>query len=262
MSVDGVRQDFIVANRPAGAGDLRVELGIAGASAAPAADGVRLVLADSGRELAYNRLHVTDASGRELAATWHVLSADRLAIHVVDTAAAYPVRIDPTFSNAQWSALGTGMTGGLQDVQALAVSGTDLYAGGYFTTAGGVTVNSIAKWNGSTWSALGSGVTGGSNPVIHAIAFSGNDLYAGGIFTTAGGVTVNNIAKWNGSAWSALGSGTSGVVFALGVSGTDLYAGGGFVTAGGVTVNNIAKWNGSTWSALGSGLAATYAIAI
>ena len=43
---------------------------------------------------------------------------------------------------------------------ALAVSGTDLYAGGYFTTAGGVPANCIAKWNGSAWSALGSGMSG------------------------------------------------------------------------------------------------------
>jgi len=33
-----------------------------------------------------------------------------------------------------------------------------LYVGGFFPTAGGITVNSIAKWDGSSWSALGSGV--------------------------------------------------------------------------------------------------------
>ena len=33
-------------------------------------------------------------------------------------------------------------------VSALAVSGSDLYAGGYFTTAGGSAANYIAKWNG------------------------------------------------------------------------------------------------------------------
>src|SRR5262249_22825920 len=43
-------------------------------------------------------------------------------------------------------------------VTPLAASGSDLYAGGYFTTAGGTVANHIAKWNGSGWSALGSGV--------------------------------------------------------------------------------------------------------
>ncbi len=87
-------------------------------------------------------------------------------------------------------------------VRALAVDGSgNLYAGGNFTTAGGVTVNYIAKWDGTSWSALGSGMNG----TVYALAVdaSGN-LYAGGGFTTAGGVAANNIAKWNGTSWSAL----------------------------------------------------------
>ena len=139
------------------------------------------------------------------------------------------------------------MTGfGGASVCALAVSGTNLYAGGYFATAGGVSANCIAKWNGSAWLALGSGVAPpGPYSYVYALAVNGTDLYAGGDFTTAGGGTANYIAKWDGSAWSALGSGMSDVVYALAVSGTDLYAGGGY---------NIAKWNGSVWSALGSGI--------
>ena len=43
-------------------------------------------------------------------------------------------------------------------VYALAVSGGTLYAGGEFTTAGGIAANYIAQWNGSSWSALGSGM--------------------------------------------------------------------------------------------------------
>ena len=44
------------------------------------------------------------------------------------------------------------------NVYALAVSGSTLYAGGDFTTAGGSAANNIAQWNGSSWSALGSGI--------------------------------------------------------------------------------------------------------
>ena len=90
------------------------------------------------------------------------------------------------------------------------MSGTNLYAGGYFTTAGGVAANNIAKWDGSAWSALGSGMNG--QPDVYALAVSGTNLYAGGCFTTAGGVPANNIAKWDGSAWSALGSGMDGLL--------------------------------------------------
>src|SRR5208337_99059 len=156
-------------------------------------------------------------------------------------------------------------------VNALAVSGTNLYAGGYFTSAGGVPANYIAKWDGSAWSALGSGM-GQFYPFanfVFALAVNGTNLYAGGGFTTAGGVTATNIAKWDGNTWSALGSGIPRMgggnswVNALAVSGTNLYAGGSFATAGGVTANYIAKWNGNTWSALGSGMNSTvYALAV
>ena len=39
---------------------------------------------------------------------------------------------------------------------ALAASGTVLYVGGAFGTAGGAPAGNIAKWNGVTWSTLGS----------------------------------------------------------------------------------------------------------
>src|SRR5882672_10847129 len=165
------------------------------------------------------------------------------------TAANYIAKWD----GSSWSALGSGFSGPCftcTEVVALAVSGSDLYAGGIFTAAGGTAANYIAKWNGSSWSALGSALGSGVNGSVAALAVSGSDLYAGGYFTTAGGSAANHIAKWNGSSWSALGSGIeqSGggyiVVLALAVSGNDLYAGGGFTTAGGSEANHIAKWNG------------------
>ncbi|MEI6784678.1 MAG: hypothetical protein WCQ21_27605, partial [Verrucomicrobiota bacterium] len=73
VSVDGVRQDFVVAQAPAGAGDLRVELALSGARAEAVAGGAQLVLDGSGRKLAYSRLQVVDATGRELAARMAVI---------------------------------------------------------------------------------------------------------------------------------------------------------------------------------------------
>ncbi len=152
-----------------------------------------------------------------------------------------------------WTALGDGISG---YVYALTVIGTDLYAGGNFTTAGGITANYIAKWDGSSWTALGAG-TNGLNGTVYALAVNGTDLYVGGSFTTAGGSTANYVAKWDGSSWTALGTGTNGVngtVNALAVSGTDLYVGGYFTTAGGSSANSVAKWNGTSWLPLGDGL--------
>src|SRR5437667_5948018 len=77
------------------------------------------------------------------------------------------------------------------DVSALAVSGSDLYAGGLFKRAGGSPANYIAKWNGSSWSALGSGM----NSYVYDLAVSGSDLYAGGTFTTAGGKVSAYVAR-------------------------------------------------------------------
>src|SRR6185369_6611553 len=74
VSVDGVRQDFIIEQRPAGAGKLRVELEVAGAKLEPVANGAQLVLENSGRTIAYSRLRVTDATGKKLTARMEVPS--------------------------------------------------------------------------------------------------------------------------------------------------------------------------------------------
>ncbi len=157
---------------------------------------------------------------------------------------------------ATWSALGSALNG---DVRAIAVSGSDVYAGGFFTTAGGSSANYIAKWNGSSWSALGAGM----NNWVMAIAVSGSDVYAGGYFTTADGNSANHIAKWNGSSWSALGIGTDDIVIAITVSGGNLLVGGWFIAAGGITVNGIARWDGGNWFAMGAGMnSSVFAIAV
>ena len=148
--------------------------------------------------------------------------------------------------------------------------GPSLYAGGYFSTAGGVTINQIARLSGGTWIPLGSGMAfGGGNPLVSAMTVfddgTGPALYAAGQFTSAGGVPANNIAKWNGTAWSALGGGLTGIgttgpawVSSLAVyndgTGPALYVGGQFTQAGGIPGLNFAKWNGSTWSGPGGGV--------
>ena len=138
-----------------------------------------------------------------------------------------------------WSPLGAGVGSAAPGaVNALAVAGNgDVYAGGDFTTAGGVTANRVAKWDGTAWSALGAGAANGLNGgYIYALAVAGNgDVYVGGGFTQAGGVAADNVAKWNGTTWSPLGAGTGafGVVFVLTVAGNGhVYAGGNFRPAG------------------------------
>ncbi|QOC21811.1 hypothetical protein IC757_12305 [Wenzhouxiangella sp. AB-CW3] len=171
-----------------------------------------------------------------------------------------------------WSDLDGGVEGGsaVQSAQVVAMTvfddgtGSDLYVGGIFESAGEQTVNQVARWDGNAWSALGVGLNGGTNPFVSDFQVfddgSGNDaiLYVGGSFQSAGGVDADNIARWNGSAWSALTSELNGAVrsmttFDLG-AGEALYATGPFTQAGSQTVNGIARWDGATWSALGSGI--------
>src|ERR1019366_7077666 len=133
VSADGVRQDFVIESPPLNpqrstlnqsAGDLRVELALSGARAEAAAGGARLRLDGSGRELAYSRLRVEDATGRELTARLEVLSSDRLAVSVADANAIYPVRIDPNFSDADWVSLSPPRPGADNGVGAVAVDGS------------------------------------------------------------------------------------------------------------------------------------------
>ena len=87
---------------------------------------------------------------------------------------------------AGWSALGSGM---YSPVRTLVVDiAGNLYAGGKFTSAGGVSAKYIAKWNGTTWSALGSGMAGYDYYTsVYALSFdSAGNLYAGGHFNRSG----------------------------------------------------------------------------
>ena len=112
-------------------------------------------------------------------------------------------------ATSSWHPLGSGMN---SSVYALTY-GPDgsLYAGGDFTTAGGVAANYIARWDAATssWHSLGSGM----NSSVRALAVGPDgSLYAGGGFTTAGGVAANAIARWDAatSSWHPLGSGMGG----------------------------------------------------
>jgi hypothetical protein len=77
-------------------------------------------------------------------------------------------------------------------VAAFASHGGKLYAGGFFTNAGGVSANNIAVWNGAAWSSLGSGMNGG----VYALTVYDTTLVAGGSFTQAGGKVSAYLAQW------------------------------------------------------------------
>ena len=159
-----------------------------------------------------------------------------------------------------WSSLsgGTNLGGA---VHALALfddgSGPALYAGGNFSSIGGVAAANLARWNGSAWTALGAGIAGGVRALCVHDDGQGAALYVGGSFASAGGVLAANVARWSGGTWSALGSGTNGEVDALcsaSLGGTSaLFAGGAFSSAGSLNCSRIARFSAGSWSALGGG---------
>ncbi len=165
-----------------------------------------------------------------------------------------------------WSALGSGVSSpDYAVVYAIAVSGDEVYVGGHFAQAGGLTANHVARWNRrvASWAALSSGMSGfGVDTLVSALAAGEGVIYVGGRFTTAGGVSALRIAAWNRAAktWTALGSGvgeySTDSVRAIAVWSDNVYVAGNFTQAGGQSANRIARWDpdNKTWSALGGGV--------
>lgn len=129
------------------------------------------------------------------------------------------------------------------------------YMGGTFTSADGVALNGVARWDGTRFTPLGDGRANTSALCFHdAGDGSGELLYSAGSSSTS-------VARWNGTTWQEIGvPSTNGEVTAL-LSVTtpsgnrDLYVGGKFSTMGGVSATGVARWrNAKVWQPVGGGL--------
>ena len=134
-------------------------------------------------------------------------------------------------------------------VQALVISGTTVYVGGYFTAVGGQARNRIAAIDATTGQI--SAWNPNANEYVWTLVLSGSTLYAGGAFTYIGGelryriaafdIATGNVTSWNPNA--------DNYVQALAVSGSTVYAAGKFTNIGGVERNYIAALDAATGSA-------------
>jgi len=186
------------------------------------------------------------------------------AVGMFTTAGGQSARRIAKWDGQQWSALGEGSTNGL-NYQAYAMAvfddgrGPALYVGGFFTSAGGVWAERIARWDGVQWEHVGgpSSISGGECEVRALGTLddgNGEALFVGGNFTTAGGNPASCVAKWTGTVWEAVGSGANDTVRDFASYDGDVFVCGAFTEVGGVMANRVARWNGSEWAAVSPGM--------
>lgn len=145
-----------------------------------------------------------------------------------------------SWDGTSWSTLGTGFNDNGWIIS-VAANG-EIFFGGDFTTAGGVSASRAAKWDGVNWTRL----AGGLNGNVFAMDVSSDDiLYVGGAFTQSDTWAFNDAAAfWNGSSWFPLDidfSDTPQVVAMLAESDGTITMGGTFsgsATTAAVTVVN------------------------
>ena len=266
-SKNGIRQDFVISDRPEGNGCVRVELAFCGAETTAIERDcmndtfVRVCLYD-GRKLRYHALKVRDAVGTVLPAEFDGNGKGVVIINVDDEKAVYPVRIDPTITDEGWSVVGqsngfyyTPDRAPIHKNKFVYVFDGDrnLFVCPPWSdmNAGGVLITSIAKWDKKKWCETGFGIDGNT---VEALAVdSAGNLYAGGTFDSIGYLKVNHIAKWDGTSWYPVGNGIAeGGVYALAITADgNIYAGymNPFVTDS--STNGIKMWDGSGWRTLG-----------
>jgi hypothetical protein len=137
------------------------------------------------------------------------------------------------WNGTSWSPLGLGlrMGAGRGWVFALSSYNGELFAGGRFDSAGGVSGRNLASWNGTAWTIRNAGIL---NPTVEEVLAFGQ--LSGDLFCATSqivsGAPVSRVYKWNGSAWSIAGGTADGYIFTLFPYSGKLQVGGSFLHAG------------------------------
>jgi hypothetical protein len=174
-------------------------------------------------------------------------------------AASYIAR----WRSGQWQPLGSGSGQGTGNyVYALAIDGSDVLAGGAFSTVNigqPVPAERLARWRNDAWEAITPNPGAGANGTVLALAVSDGTVVAGGSatrFTDGGPVAAHSISTLTESGWQPMGSGPglglNGVITAMVDFAGDTYIAGEFTTAGDQVANYIARRTTTGWAPVGS----------
>ncbi len=141
-------------------------------------------------------------------------------------------------------------------INALAADKENLYVGGQFIQAGGLTANYVARWDGTAWFTLGAQI----GNVVTGLAVRQEKVFAVWNPKAIGSSEpMGRVVKWNNPGWIFFGGPIAGQIFAIQRLGDDAIVGGAFVNAGEQVAVNVARLSllDGSWHPLtrGSGVA-------
>ncbi len=161
------------------------------------------------------------------------------------------------WNGTEWFEVGGGLTDTSElgfsqwaTVFDMEVYNNELYIIGNFKTAGGITTNSVAKFDGQNWTDLSQGII---NPypvnTYLSLMFYNNDLYLAGIGSIG-------LLKRVGNTWQKIGAGVKGDAWInrLEVYQNNLYVGGYFNTNSGNIDNSLFYTNGTSYFSTAGGV--------
>ncbi len=174
-----------------------------------------------------------------------------------------PVKSISKWNGQSWVSIGSGLSEGsisngtgyiLKEIE------NELYLGGSFDSAFGISAHSLIKYDGQTWNTVYNipefSTIGSANHIYQVIKYQGK-LYVGGQFYSGFGTNdINAIAVYDGSAWVKVGSGIpnpNDVVQDMVIYKGELIVGGSFTKSTHQLNpgNGIAAWDGTNWHSLG-----------
>jgi hypothetical protein len=208
VSSTGIEWDVVLAERPAGTGDLTVRArlsGVAGTVRRPGGDSIGLRLAD-GRVVEMGELVVVDATGAELLRQLPEVTGDRIELTVpsrVLDRASYPLVLDPTFyggllMNDDWEGSGSpslawngtktlAVWRNNRQVQASLLAPDTSSRGATFVVSGtaGIAHTPDVAWNGSSFLVVWANQVSNANYDLYAQRVGANGTKLGDQITVA-----------------------------------------------------------------------------